>query len=143
MANAWDVAEYVLAKAGPMSAMKLQKLVYYAQAWHCVWSDAALFNQRVEAWANGPVVPQLYERHRGLFTLQPGTLGGNPAELTKDEADSVEMVLRAYGDKSSQWLSDLTHMESPWKTARAGVPDGERCNNEITLDAMQEYYSAL
>ena len=143
MASVFDVAEYILARTGQISAMKLQKLVYYSQAWHCVWSDAKLFPERIEAWANGPVVPSLYEKHKGQFIISPGSLGGNPAGLTEDESDSVQRVLKAYGDKSSQWLSDLTHMEAPWLQARAGVPAGERCNIEIKPAELVEYYGSL
>ena len=64
-----DVAAYILSRKGPMSAMKLQKLVYYCQAWSLVWDDAPLFREPIEAWANGPVCPPLWERHRGRFEL--------------------------------------------------------------------------
>jgi uncharacterized phage-associated protein len=143
VANVFDVAEFILANTGPISAMKLQKLAYYAKAWHAVWSEAELFPERIEAWANGPVSPGLYAKHRGSFTVRPGQFGGDPDKLTEDEADSIRSVLEAYGDKSSQWLSDLTHMEAPWLQARAGVPAGERSENEITLASMVEYYGAL
>jgi len=59
-ASAHDVAAYILKNGGRMSVMKLQKLVYYSQAWHLVWEDKRLFSDRIEAWANGPVVPNLY-----------------------------------------------------------------------------------
>ena len=143
MANVFDVAEFILSKDGPLSAMKLQKLAYYSQAWHAVWSEAELFPERIEAWANGPVVPALYEKHRGQFVLNPGQFGGNAANLSADEADSIERVLDVYGGKTSQWLSDLTHMETPWIEARAGIPAGERSNRLITVGAMAEYYGAL
>ncbi|MCC6923464.1 MAG: DUF4065 domain-containing protein [Nitrosomonas sp.] len=65
MANAFDVADYILVKQGAISAMKLQKLIYYSQAWSLVWDDEPLFNNKIEAWANGPVVRDLYEKHRG------------------------------------------------------------------------------
>lgn len=138
-----DVAEFILSKQGQMPAMKLQKLVYYSQAWHAVWSDQPLFNERIEAWANGPVVPSLYALHRLQFILTPGQFQGNPAALTADEADSVAKVLRHYGDKSSQWLSDLTHMEPPWQDARNGLAPGERSDKIIELGAMVEYYGSL
>lgn len=141
MANVFDVAEYVLQARGPMSAWKLQKLVYYSQAWHTVWDDVPLFDARIEAWANGPVVRDLYSRHAGQFTVR--TVNGNPDELSGDERESVDIVLDHYGHRSSQYLSDLTHMEAPWRDARRGVPDGERSTNEITLEAMSEYYSSL
>lgn len=143
MATACDVATFILAQVGPTSAMKLQKLVYYSQAWHAAWSDAQLFPERIEAWAHGPVVPALYQKHRGEFIVNVAMFDGDADALTADEKDSIEQVIKAYGDKSSQWLSDLTHMEAPWRCARVGVSDGDRCNKEITLESMSEYYSSL
>src|SRR6266852_3993826 len=100
--------------------MKLQKLVYYSQAWSLVWDEAPLFPERIEAWANGPVVRELYEAHRGLFRIQ--SMGpGNPEKLTKEQRDTIDAVLNFYGDKPSQWLSDLTHQEAPWLNARKGI----------------------
>ena len=58
MATAHDVAAYILQKKGEMTAMKLQKLVYYSQAWSVVWDERPLFHEKIEAWANGPVVPR-------------------------------------------------------------------------------------
>ena len=55
-----NVVQYILKKAGPMSAMKLQKLVYYCQAWSLVWDEEQLFKDEIQAWANGPVAPYLY-----------------------------------------------------------------------------------
>lgn len=141
--NVVDVAEYILEKLGPMPAMKLQKLVYYSQAWHAVWSDAELFSEHIEAWANGPVVPALYALHRQQFMLEPGKFGGKSGRLSPDEADSIDGVLKHYGSRSSQWLSDLTHLEAPWQDARAGLAPGERGNNVIELGAMVEYYGSL
>lgn len=136
-----DVAEYILRKRGAMPAMKLQKLVYYAQAWSLVWDERALFSDRIEAWANGPVCPELYDRHRGQFTVE--TVRGNPDAVDEQGAETIEAVLGFYGEKGSQWLSDLTHSENPWKDARGNLPAGARSNNEITLDAMAEYYGGL
>jgi len=65
MANVFDVARYILKHTGPVTAWKLQKLVYYSQAWSLVWDVRPLFPERIEAWANGPVCPELYAQHRG------------------------------------------------------------------------------
>lgn len=138
-----DVADYILQQRGSMSAMKLQKLMYYAQAWHLVWEDKELFNERIEAWANGPVVPDLYEKHRGSFSLAEGFFKGAPTNLTDSQKDVIDRVLEFYGDKDAQWLSDLTHMEDPWKSARRGLVDGERGGGEISTASMVEYYSSI
>lgn len=142
MPSVFDVAEYILDRKGEMTAMKLQKLVYYAQAWSLVWDEQPLFPQRIEAWANGPVVRELFDAHRGQFRVRT-VPGGNRNELTPEQAATVDAVLAAYGDKSSQWLSDLTHMENPWREARVGLPDGVRGNAEITTDSMARYYEGL
>lgn len=143
MATVFDVARYILDKVGSMSAMKLQKLVYYSQAWSLVWDDAPLFEERIEAWANGPVVRRLYDHHRGQFTVFPGHISGDVDALTKDQIETIDAVLDAYGDRSAQWLSDQTHSEAPWQRARAGLSDSDRSDREISLADMVEYYSTL
>ncbi len=53
MASCLDVAEYILREMGPVTAMKLQKLVYYSQAWSLVWDEEPIFEEEIQAWANG------------------------------------------------------------------------------------------
>lgn len=142
MATAHDVAAYILEKMGQMTALKLQKLVYYSQAWSLVWDERPLFTERIEAWANGPVVRALYAHHRQQFQVSVWPLG-NSGNLTPTQKDSIDKVLAFYGNKSSQWLSDLTHKESPWQQARRGLADNDRGTSEITHAAMAEYYSEL
>lgn len=142
MATAHDVAAYILQKAGEMTAMKLQKLVYYSQAWSLVWDEEPLFRDRIEAWANGPVVPALYAEHRGQFRVSSWRKG-NPSKLAPKQRESVDAVLRYYGDKTSQWLSDLTHREAPWAEAREGLGPGERGSRVISHASMAEYYGSL
>lgn len=142
MATVFDVAAYILDRKGEMTAMKLQKLVYYAQAWALVWDEMPLFNERIEAWANGPVCPDLYRAHAGSFKLA-ALARGNAGALQDPERETVEAVLEYYGDKNSQWLSDLTHQEDPWIKARGDLAPGERCNTEITHASMAEYYGSL
>jgi uncharacterized phage-associated protein len=142
MASVHDVAAYVLDRSGPLSAMKLEKLVYYCQAWSLVWDDKPLFKARIEAWANGPVVPQLYRLHRKIFTVA-GWPAGSSTALSDVERETVDAVVSFYGKRPSQWLSDLTHSEPPWRNARQGIPSGAPCTNEITLSAMAEYYGSL
>jgi uncharacterized phage-associated protein len=142
MAAVIDVAQCILQLTGPISSWKLQKLVYYAQAWHSVWEDEPLFNATIEAWANGPVCKELYERHRGTFTVS-SFVGADCERLTEDEQETIEKIVEYYGQFDGQKLSDLTHMEPPWKNARAGLSPSERGNAEITLEAMSEYYGSL
>lgn len=155
MATVFDVAAYILGKKGEMTAWKLQKLVYYSQAWSLVWDQRPLFAERIEAWANGPVSPDLYKVHKGKFkisTIDTATKffgltvlesNGDPAKLDSLARETVDAVLDYYGDMHPQELSDLTHSERPWLDARGDLPPGAPCQTEITHAAMAEYYEAL
>ncbi|MDO8670951.1 MAG: DUF4065 domain-containing protein [Dehalococcoidia bacterium] len=140
--SCFDVAKYILEKNGRMTAMKLQKLVYYCQAWSLVWDEKPLFKEKIEAWAYGPVVRELYEYHRGAFEVVR-LRKGDTSKLSDEQRETIDAVLRDYGKRTAQWLSDLSHMEDPWNDARTGLPEGASCENEITLVSMHEYYSSL
>lgn len=141
----FDVATYILEKQPkkpPMTAWKLQKLVYYCQAWSLVWDEQPLFKEKILAWANGPVVKELYTQHKGMFHIEE-LKKGDSKHLSVNQKDTINHVLEGYGNKNAQWLSDLTHMEEPWIQARKGLQPGERGNAEIKLATMHEYYSSL
>jgi uncharacterized phage-associated protein len=125
-----------------MSTWKLQKLVYYSQAWHLVWDDEPLFDERIEAWANGPVVRELYKRHRGTFSIADWRWGV-PDHLNGSEKGTIDAVLHGYGGLSGRQLSLLTHSEQPWRDARAGLDPTDIGNQPIAPDAMQAFYAAL
>ncbi|MGD9142858.1 MAG: DUF4065 domain-containing protein [Dehalococcoidia bacterium] len=142
MATVFDVAKYILQRQGSMTTMKLQKLVYYCQAWSVVWDEKPMFNEKIQAWASGPVVRELYESHRGQYQISSLKMG-DISNLAPDEIETINAVLDVYGDKSAQWLSDLTHMENPWNEAREGIPIGHNCEKEISLSSLEEYYASL
>lgn len=142
--SVFDVAAYVLKKQGSMTHMKLQKLVYYCQAWSLVWDEAPMFSETIEAWANGPVVPPLFRQLKGCFQVDLANLTtAGEVSMTAQQRETADSVLEFYGTYGSQWLSDLTHMERPWKDAREGMKTGERGSKPITHAAMADYYSAF
>jgi len=141
MASVFDVAAYILRKQGSMTAWKLQKLVYYAQAWSLVWDQRPLFDEEIEAWANGPVCRRLYSKHRGQFIVD--MIEGDPSNLDAVATETIDSVLGYYGDKHPQWLSDLTHLEAPWNEARGDLPPGAPSRRVISLDSMAAFYESL
>lgn len=143
MASVHDVAAHILDRMGSMTAMKLQKLVYYSQAWHLVWDEEQLFSERIEAWANGPVAPALFALHRGKFTVDVPWASGSASNLTANEIETVNAIITSYGPKSGRDLSILTHAEMPWRMARVGLAPTAISTNEITLASMADYYGAL
>lgn len=143
MPSAHDVANYILHKKGRMSTWKLQKLVYYSQAWSLVWDDEQpLFSEQIEAWANGPVVPALYKVHRGSFDIERWP-SGDRSRLSKAQRETIDAVLDYYGKHTGHWLSELTHREKPWKEARRGLGPKDASKRKISLASMAEYYGSL
>jgi len=142
MARVHDVAAYIIRKLGSVDAMKLQKLLYYSQAWSLVWDRRPLFSARIEAWANGPVVREVFKAYQGQYKVSKARFG-DPSALKSCEKETVDSVLRFYGKKSGFILSELTHRERPWRNARKGLAPGELGDREITKAAMLEYYEGL
>ena len=105
MINVFDVVDYILFKIKSITAMKLQKLVYYCQAWSLIWDEKPLFKENIEAWANGPVVRELYRCYKGLFEIS-NCPKGDKSKLNSEQKETIDAVLDYYGNKSPQWLSD-------------------------------------
>lgn len=143
MANVFDTAKYILEKSGPMSTMKLQKLCYYSQAWSLVWDDSPLFEEDFQAWANGPVCPELFFHTQGKYSVSANDETGGSGDLSDIQKETIDKVVAHYGSHNAQWLSQLTHMEDPWNEARDGVPPGAGCNHVISKESMAMYYGGL
>lgn len=145
MASIMNVAKYILTRCGPMTTMKLQKLCYYCQAWSLAWDEVPLFDEDFEAWANGPVCPELFKLHQGIFEVSSewAALPKDDYPFTNDQIETMDIVLRDYGDKAPYWLSELTHKEAPWRDARNGTPAGAPSHARIEKEAMQRYYGGL
>lgn len=144
--SVFDVASYILQKleGQSCSTMKLHKLLYYTQAWSLVWDESPIFKEKIEAWSNGPVIRDLFYFHKGLYHISFSDMNiGNFSKLSENQIQTIDSVLSFYGDKSAQWLIDLTHMETPWINARKGLEQTAKCNRVIELDDIANYYSSL
>lgn len=102
-----------------VSNLKLQKLLYYVQGFHLAAFGEPLFEEEIEAWMYGPVVPSVYDHYQ-----EYGNKGIEPEnevlELSPEEEALFAEVLRVYGDYSAIGLMNLTHNESPWKSTPEG-----------------------
>lgn len=141
-ASVHDVAAYILQKQSPMLATKLEKLAYYSKAWSIVWDSDELFPEEMQAWASGPICPNLYNIYKGEFYLSQWA-SGSVDRLSDTQRETVDAVLAHYGGKSANWLGELTRLEEPWRKAREGLKPSERSDRVITSASLEEYYSAI
>ena len=84
----------------------------------------------------------LFSFHRGQFSISSIPIG-NPDLLNDVQKETVDAVLEFYGNKSAQWLIDLSHQEKPWQEARRGLAPTTSSNRIIALYSIAEYYSSL
>lgn len=121
-----------------ITQLKLQKLVYYADAWFLANFDKPLIQEDFEAWAHGPVVRSLYTKYRdsGWDALPPETGPGVPADV----ADYLEAVFDEYGQYGAKKLEEMTHSEQPWMEARGNLRPEAASSNKISKLLMRNYY---
>ncbi|MBM7624796.1 Panacea domain-containing protein [Sporohalobacter salinus] len=147
-----DIANYFIARANVtgdlITNLKLQKLVYYAQAWHWTIYDEKLFEGKFEAWVHGPVLRSLYNEYKQFGwkpiekdDLDRDALSKIRAKLGQEKVDFMEEVVEEYFGLSAYELERLTHVEDPWKKARAGLDPDQPSNKKIESSWMREYYS--
>lgn len=122
--------------------LKLQKLLYYAQAWKLALYGKPLFNDPIQAWVHGPVVPPVFREYRD-FKWAPLPVDHTRPEPQREVCSHVAEVLAAYGNFDASQLERLTHSEDPWRDARRGLPGDMASTNEINPEAMLKYYRAL
>lgn len=126
-----------------MSPLKLQKLVYYGQAWSLVFQDQPLFQEEIQAWTYGPVVHEVwsrYQQYRHKAIPEPDEA---LPQFLPDEIEVLEEVWNAYGDLDVKRLDELVRSELPWLNARKGLDPAERSYNVISHQDMKAYYSSL
>lgn len=144
MCKVQHVARYIIENVGSMTTMKLQKLTYYCQAWSLAWDEEPLFDEDFQAWANGPVCPELFNKHRGVYRVDGEFLSEySDYSFTDDQLETMDTVLDFYKERGSHYLSELTHKERPWKETRGDLPSGESSSEVIEKDLMMEYYASL
>jgi len=146
--TALDVANWFIAGidrtvGDSITHLKLQKLVYYAQAWALVLIDKPLFDEDFEAWAHGPVARVVYDafKHHGFNPINDPS--DAVPEFDEEALTVLNEVQRVYGERSAKRLEDLTHNERPWLDARGGLPDEAKCETIISKESMKEFYSDL
>ncbi len=117
-----------------MSNMKLQKMLYYEQGFHLAVFGTPLFEEDIEAWMYGPVVPAVYEVYKdyGYNGIDPGKV--EEVSLSDREQALFDEVYKVYGAYSAIGLMNMTHRESPWANTPTGV------GSVISRDKMVEFF---
>ncbi len=150
-----ELATYILAKLGqPTNHLKMQKLVYYVEAYHLSYFNESIIKDEFEAWVHGPVVRKIWKRFCNksaplydqirLDTYESMKIMGEVESKINDEQfDLIENIISSLGAKSGYYLECMTHEELPWKEARKNLPSEARSSRKISKETMRKFYQGL
>jgi uncharacterized phage-associated protein len=121
-----------------VTPMKLQKLLYLAQANYLASTGRRLFNEPVEAYKHGPVVYRAWKMFPGnqIIATQDASSYSDASALPEDVEAFIGQVWERYKDLSAAALRRLTHHQEPW--TRNYVEDAYR--PEIPDADMVEFF---
>ncbi|KIL06900.1 hypothetical protein SR42_15115 [Clostridium botulinum] len=154
--NVLDIARYIInygnKKMYNISNLKLQKILYFVQASFLTDNHRACFNEDIEAWDFGPVVPEVYQEFKmygsneipyidsyvdlsnGVWESEKKMYDENLISI-KDRNKINEMV-----DECSKYsagkLVEITHNQTPWLSSYA-----KGWNNIITQDSIYKFFN--
>jgi uncharacterized phage-associated protein len=122
-----------------VSNLKLQKLLYYAQAWYLAIYGKPLFDEDFEAWIHGPVIPTLYDHYQN-FGWKPIFQDVEAPTFSEEIQDFLEELSEVYFGRDGFELEQMTHIEEPWIQARGNISLDEPSNAIISKESMREYF---
>lgn len=157
-----DVADYTIlvlySRGISVTPLKIQKILYYIQAWHMVYfgRDNMIFDEEPEAWINGPVYRCVFDVFKNKYGIYDNiipiihsdcTIENSISEayaklgIDEDQTNFLEFIFHNYGTMDNTKLVFLTHSEKPWSEKRDGLTPFEYSDEKISLDTMFNYYS--
>ncbi|MDE5784179.1 MAG: DUF4065 domain-containing protein [Prevotella sp.] len=142
------LSNYILKHYGPMSHLKLQKLLFYCDAYCLAYFGQELVEDVFEAWAHGPVCRKVYDSLKDKSVLYSDLEYSNTgidvdvvfAALPTAQRELIGSILADLSNWSGMELEAATHREYPWQQARSGIDDGAKCHAPISKDITREFY---
>ncbi|NJK69536.1 MAG: DUF4065 domain-containing protein [Microcoleus sp. SU_5_3] len=123
-----------------LSNHKLQKLLYYAQAWYLAFEGIPLFDEDFEAWVHGPTIPALFYEYKEQFGFKPILKEVEKPEFPQEFQEFLDELCDEYFFCDAYELELMVRREDPWINARGGLPKDEPSHAIISKELMRNYY---
>lgn len=111
--NATYLAQYIVNTYSPkigITNLKLNKLLYYIQVESLRTTGEPVFENTIEAWSYGPVVPEVYRMYRqyGREVILPNN---EPVAVSEKVTHIVEHVVNVLGSLTAYDLVMFSHKQ--------------------------------
>lgn len=144
--KASKIAEWLifqLASSGELlTHLKLQKLLYYSEVWNQIINEKELFEENIQAWVHGPVVPEIYIKYKSNKWNPLPVPETEPKGIDKEIIKVLKQIMNSYGALTAKALENMTHEDQPWIDARNGRSAEERCETIIPKDSLVKFFKA-
>ena len=137
------IVNYSNEKDYNISNLKLQKLLYFVQAYFLARKNKACFDDEIQAWAFGPVVPRAYQEFKqyggcNIPTINDERIGNEIKECDFEPSDEkdIKEIVDVFSKYSASALVTLSHQQDPWKNSYV---KGE--NNKIDIQLIKDYFN--
>jgi len=143
--KAEDIAKYLIFLASQenqekeregITHLKLQKILYFAQVYYLVNFGKPIFNEEIEAWEFGPVIPDVYKEFKE-HKNKPIIIKEDKSTITEEDKEILKKVWDIFGGYSTSRLVDIVHAHTPWKKAIISR------DKTISHEALKDYYGSL
>lgn len=154
--KALDIARYIINYSNEqeygISNLKLQKLLYFVQAEFLAYTSEKkpCFEEEIEAWGFGPVVPCVYQEYKQFGSGNIPTIIEyfevtetwnivkkifNPNVIKEKDRNRISDIVDGLSEYSATALVNITHNQAPWSEVYE-----EGMNNIISKKSIREYF---
>ncbi len=117
----------------PVNQIRVQRLLYLAQGVHLAKFDTPLFEEAIEAWSYGPVIPQVYENLKAWGNKPITSIKSSPIFKTNE---TIRYAWDIGAGLSNTVLCNWAHSKgSPWEKSYSPF-----YKNRIEPDLMRDYF---
>lgn len=135
------VINYILNRCGDITPLALQKSLYYVQGFYYAFNDKFLFEEDCQAWAHGPVYPEVYFKYKHYkFDPIESKIEVSDTIFTSSELIIMENVVKHFCCYSGKVLEKFTHSEYPWLETRGEIPELESSTKIIKKEYIGKYF---
>lgn len=166
MYRALQIANYIIQIAlntgEKITNLHLQKILYYLQVNELVTTGSPLFNDDMEKWRLGPVVPNVYHEYKGsgsqpiseiereiIFDhdkMEVQFIDFNENHIEFEDRERFYPLIMKLLNENAFTLVDKTHEHNPWKSVEQRIYNGEKdlkYTNEELIDYFSQYPEKL
>lgn len=141
-----QIANYIITRVGEVTPLALEKLLFFSNGVNYALNGSRLIHEESQAWAHGPVYPQIYDRYKrfGYKPIDDGiysTHGCMLSKLTDEEINAIDLVINTFGYYSPKTLEKISHSQEPWKEKRIGYKEDEAGREVIDEDSIRLFYT--